>query len=288
MSEVKLFGKKTLNAYKRVFGESLFVAFGEGLASIIARGIRICYTISICLEWQKNHINGESMDLFQTMEFKDLQPILETVVEDLVKKNELPDRGVIVEPNYGTAEKNKGQLISYLITSNEPDYPASDDDLLDKNRHHSLFFTLKAPSAKKWQGLVEIKSGSFLLDAVPPPPDALKVYKSKKSDDEEKSDDEDSSNIQEDNDQQNTGGVYDDRFRIPIDSPNLIKWVRDAVQHRISNYVTAAPSFSCCSEFEACSDAKKCIHPNRMYSTACSYRYNLEAGRIFYGKNRNV
>ena len=217
------------------------------------------------------------------MDFEELLSRLETLVNDLIKTNELPDRGVIVAPNFGTAEKNKGQLISYSITANEPDYPASEEDLLDKNRRHSSFITLKAPSAKIWQGLVEIQAGAFLLKKYPPPPDSLKVYKQKN----QKGDLESGFKKTEDNDQ-SSDEVYDDRFRIPLDSNNLIEWVRDVVQFKISNYVTAAPSFGCCSQFEECSDAKKCIHPNRMYSTACAYRSNLEAGRIFYGRNRNV
>ena len=47
-------------------------------------------------------------------------------------------------------------------------------------------------------------------------------------------------------------------------------------------------SFGCCHRYEACSDARKCIHPNLMMSLACSYRKNLESGRIFYGKNKNT
>ena len=226
--------------------------------------------------------NGEIMDLFQRMDFDGLLSRLEMLVKDLVKENELPDRGVIVTPNYGTAKKNKGQVISYSIMSNEPDYPASEEDLLDKNRHHSIFITLKAPSAKTWQGTAEIQVGAYLMKMFPPPPDALKVYKQKGRDGES------SSESKEKDAQQGSDEAYDDRFRIPLDSKNLIEWVRSVVQYKISNYVTAAPSFGCCSQFQECSDAKKCIHPNRMYSTACSYRCNLEAGRIFYGRNRNV
>lgn len=222
------------------------------------------------------------MDLFQKMDFPGLLTSLEVLVEDLIKKNELPDRGLIVTCNYGAAKSNKGQLISYSIKSNEPDYPASEEDLLDKNRHHSTFITLKSPSAKIWQGTVEIQVASFLMRLFPPPPDALKVFKQKSKRDESNSDET------ENDAQQGSDEVYDDRFRIPLDSGNLIEWVRSIVQYKISHYVTAAPPFGCCSQFEACSDAKKCIHPNRMYSTACSYRCNLEAGRIFYGKNRNV
>jgi hypothetical protein len=112
----------------------------------------------------------------------------------------------------------------------------------------------------------------------------MKVYKQKNK----KNDDESDAKTPEYDDQQSSEESYDDRFRIPLDSNNLIEWVRSVVQYKISNYVTAAPSFGCCSQFQECSDAKKCIHPNRMYSTACSYRCNLEAGRIFYGRNRNV
>lgn len=209
------------------------------------------------------------MDLFRQMDFDDLLGKLQQLTDELVKANELPDRGVIVEPTIGRAENNRGQVISYSITANEPDYPATEEDLLDKNRHHSLFLTIKAPSAKIWQGLVEIQVGAVFLEKFPPPPDSLKVYKQNSEKTQEKE-------------------AYDDRFRIPLDSANLIEWVRDVVQFKISNYVTAAPSFGCCSQFEECSNAKKCIHPNRMYSTACSYRSNLEAGRIFYGRNRNV
>lgn len=51
--------------------------------------------------------------------------------------------------------------------------------------------------------------------------------------------------------------------------------------------VIAGDTFGCCSRYEACSDAKKCIHPNAVF-VACAYKKNLEQGRIFYGKNRNI
>lgn len=48
------------------------------------------------------------------------------------------------------------------------------------------------------------------------------------------------------------------------------------------------PKFGCCDKFEKCSDEKKCLHSDLLYSTACMYRNNLENNRIFYGKNKNV
>lgn len=46
-------------------------------------------------------------------------------------------------------------------------------------------------------------------------------------------------------------------------------------------------AFGCCSSYIECSDNKKCIKSNT-FSINCQYRRNLEAGRIFYGKNRNM
>lgn len=42
------------------------------------------------------------------------------------------------------------------------------------------------------------------------------------------------------------------------------------------------PRFGCCSKYKQCSDSGKCIHDDQLYSSACEYRRNLEAGKIFY------
>lgn len=47
-------------------------------------------------------------------------------------------------------------------------------------------------------------------------------------------------------------------------------------------------SFGCCGRYEACSDARECIHPDAAFALGCGYRQNLLAGRIFYGKNKNI
>ena len=44
-------------------------------------------------------------------------------------------------------------------------------------------------------------------------------------------------------------------------------------------------TFSCCSRYVECSDAKMCIHPDKILAKGCFYKKNLEKGRIFYGKN---
>ena len=42
------------------------------------------------------------------------------------------------------------------------------------------------------------------------------------------------------------------------------------------------PAFGCCSRFKECSKEGKCVHPDIIYATACSYRKNLDNGKIFY------
>lgn len=57
-------------------------------------------------------------------------------------------------------------------------------------------------------------------------------------------------------------------------------------------YINFSPIewFGCCSRYEECSDAKKCllVEIDQIRARGCSYRKNLENGRIFYGKNRNI
>lgn len=42
------------------------------------------------------------------------------------------------------------------------------------------------------------------------------------------------------------------------------------------------PAFGCCSLYKECSKEKHCLHSDLLYATACMYRKNLEAGKIFY------
>lgn len=47
-------------------------------------------------------------------------------------------------------------------------------------------------------------------------------------------------------------------------------------------------TFGCCSRYEQCSDELKCVNPDYKLARGCSYKLKLEAGIIYYGKNRNV
>ncbi len=67
-----------------------------------------------------------------------------------------------------------------------------------------------------------------------------------------------------------------------------ICYLKKLVGYELRTYTSKASSFACCSRFIECSDAKECVHENKLYACACYYKKNLEAGRIFYGKNQNI
>lgn len=47
-------------------------------------------------------------------------------------------------------------------------------------------------------------------------------------------------------------------------------------------------TFGCCNDFMLCSEAEKCIHESDRFYNGCTYRTNLEQGKIFYGPKRNI
>lgn len=53
-------------------------------------------------------------------------------------------------------------------------------------------------------------------------------------------------------------------------------------------YISNEESFGCCSKYIECSDNLKCVHDNIRFRVACMYKKNLDNGKIFYGKNKNV
>lgn len=46
--------------------------------------------------------------------------------------------------------------------------------------------------------------------------------------------------------------------------------------------------WDCCSRYTECSDAKRCVHPDKLMALTCGYRKVLNTGKIYYGKNCNV
>ncbi len=76
-------------------------------------------------------------------------------------------------------------------------------------------------------------------------------------------------------------------LRYSVNDPGLLLFMDHLFEYRIDNYHSFEAIFGCCFRYVECSDAMKCLHPNKLYSKACAYRRNLESGRVFYGKNKN-
>lgn len=76
-------------------------------------------------------------------------------------------------------------------------------------------------------------------------------------------------------------------IHVDVTDPQELHFLEDV----ICNSYDDSPSrdtFGCCGLYQECSDALRCVHPDLPYAKACQYRKNLEAGRIFYGKNATV
>lgn len=78
-------------------------------------------------------------------------------------------------------------------------------------------------------------------------------------------------------------------FRLMIDVQHPVEFYTDFLARISGETVNRYPKeWDCCSRYMECSNAKKCIHPDKKFALGCGYRKILNSGRIFYGVNRNV
>lgn len=74
---------------------------------------------------------------------------------------------------------------------------------------------------------------------------------------------------------------------IPEECP--INYIISLITSVMQNIIDRLPKdFDCCSRYLECSNAKKCIHPDKEMRLKCGYRKILRKGTIFYGENRNI
>ena len=78
------------------------------------------------------------------------------------------------------------------------------------------------------------------------------------------------------------------RIQFANPSDELIEYIKKSVLYCLERYSSKADSFGCCSSFLECSNAKKCVHSNKLYSKSCIYRSHLENNEIYYGTNKNI
>lgn len=68
--------------------------------------------------------------------------------------------------------------------------------------------------------------------------------------------------------------------------PKIKAMMQDIYEQRRSQ--VSGDTFACCNDHVRCSDAGFCLKLNNRDYWGCIYRKNLEEGRIFYGRNKNI
>lgn len=77
--------------------------------------------------------------------------------------------------------------------------------------------------------------------------------------------------------------------RILVDDLHPVDSYTDLLIALVGKSIERFPKeWDCCSRYEACSDAKKCVQPDPSFALGCGYRRILNSGKIYYGKNRNI
>ena len=82
----------------------------------------------------------------------------------------------------------------------------------------------------------------------------------------------------------------DNRYiRLMLDNTHPVEFYTDFLVRITGETVNRYPkTWDCCSRYMECSDAGKCVHPDKTFALECGYRKILASGRIFYGERRNV
>jgi len=204
------------------------------------------------LDTIQDQTNVDDLEIDEIVEIEATQYVgwkksLSDVLCKLIVDLNLPPKSLDIKANYN---RNKDEVTSYSICIYEP-------DLIEDKRSADRYSVVSRISEKVDMLSVEPKNQDELINLELP--EDAKLYSPNKA------------------------PAY---FRINQTSENLIPYFEKSVKYALDNYSSKAGSFSCCARYEECSNEKKCIHPNQLYSTACAYRKNLESGKIFYGKNK--
>ncbi len=226
----------------------------------------------------KNGKRGEGRDFLATgmQEFADEIDCMENsgktidwkkdileMLENLIREYELPNNSLYMSDKKSQSIESNSDVISHSVCIWEPDYPTSPHEVRSQNKL-VLNIALRKVKSRPDDLELSIREAQVadLQEHLPKDAEVLNQTKTGR----------------------NTGMV---KIRINRTSPNLTEYIRQNTIYCLERYESKATKFGCCSLFEKCSDAKTCLHVNKLYSKACMYRKNLEQGHIFYGKNRN-
>ena len=190
------------------------------------------------------------IDLADQTFYDTIQNIINNIISDL----DLPNDSIFLYSNTSNKGNNVGKETSKSICLYEPEYPSTGKSNTKPGKNDIVLriADLKDDFIDIVVRLLQSKQITI--------PDSAEI-KSRKSD---------------------AGFVH---IIMPKSDSQLPAFVRENILYCLNNY-KSHDSFGCCSKYLACSDAKKCLHENKMYAMKCNYRANLETGKIFYGENK--
>ncbi len=193
------------------------------------------------------------MELAENILCGDWKRAIQSMLDTIAHERDLPKHSLYLKAN---VSRDGQKIVSYSVLFDEPDYP------LPRNGKRVPLHISTVLRIKETRKRIELLICTSVFKHVAAPEEA-----------EIKNVEADSANT---------------HVLFPKGSYSLVSYIKRITEYELENYVSQAATFGCCNKFIECSDAKRCVHENKLYSKACSYRANLESGRIFYGKNRNI
>jgi len=178
-----------------------------------------------------------------------LENRINNIFEDIIAKMELPKDSLYIHSN-----KGKGKETSKSLCISNPEYPK----IPYKNNAQTKSAIILNISINHNIELV-IKNVQFKALSIPDEA-IIKVVNS---------------------DKEFTHVVFEE------ETQGLYDYIKAHTICCIDNY-EFSDTFGCCSLYNECSDAKRCLHENKLYAKGCYYRKNLDSGQVFYGKNQNT
>lgn len=173
---------------------------------------------------------------------------VQSIINNLVAEYELPYESINLFSNVSNKDENEK---SVSIRISEPDYPVDEE----RKQVRSKSFTVMNIPAKNELELI-IRKKQYRAIRLSPNVNARikedKVY---------------------------THVVFDGNL-----DEEAYYYIEKNIRFCIENF-SSSTSFGCCSKYHLCSEAGKCIHENKLYAKGCSYRSNLEAGKVFFSKS---
>lgn len=178
---------------------------------------------------------------------------IQAVIDDIISSHDLPPNSIHL---YSNISPKTGKETSKSICIFEPEYPAHPSSSETPGRNSSI---VKIQKTKDHCMTLFVRNEQATMIEIP----ASATIKTIPSD-----------------------KVFQ-HIIFHEDDESVCEFVKKNILYCLANY-ESSNSFGCCDRFIKCSDAKKCVHENKIYAMGCKYRANLEVGKIFYGKNKNV